>query len=477
MTKSIYPKTSLPKSDRGARNNKFNWNFWLKAGIGLNVAVWGLGGFLLMWMGSTYVSRGAAIVSAAGSQVKVQVPGVGQASDAGDNSPYRYLFGVDPRENYQYIAQSEAVLSEAAKAMNMSLEDFGEPELTLSRGTTVIEFELEGNTPEEAREKAMAFYRAFVDRIQYLREEEQQRQENNTQEGLETIRDRLDGAQKKLAEFQTNSPLKVSDQIDQLSDRLEQMRVAQAELVAEQRAAESRFNQLAASIGISPTQATEALRLLDDDVFQKNLQIYSSTSANLQVIYSKFTPQSPHAIQEENKKRLAEQALFDRSRALLGRAIDESIINRISLGNNQTKSQLIQQAIGVLAEERALQARVIGLQEQISRLENRLNVLVGQRYHHDRLTRDAQVAESIFVSKLAQIDGNKAENATSYPILQLLIEPDLPEDSEISTKVTIAISALGITFLTATGLILFRPQENSSLTQLTTKTDSISTEK
>lgn len=466
MTKSLYPETSSQQSDRIEKKTKLDWNFWLKAGIGLNVAVWGIAGFLLVWMGSTYVSRGAAIVSAAGSQFKLQVPGVGQASIPRDTSPYNYLFKVDPRENYLYIAQSEAVLSKAAESMDMTLEEFGEPELTLSRGTTIVEFQIEGETPEQAQQKARAFYQAFDDRIQYLRTQETQRQESNAEENLKSIRTRLELAQKELSEFQTNSPLKVNQQIHHLSEQLEQMRVSQANLVVQQRATESRFNQIAASIGISPAVATEALTLLDDDIFQQNLQNYTNASTNLEIIYSKFTPQSPQAIQEENKKTQAERALLARSRSLLGKSIDKSAIDRISLGNDSTKSELIKSAIGILAEKQAQQTRVIGLQEQIGRLENRLNTLISERYVHNKLSREAEIAESIFASKLAQIDGNKTEDATSYPILQLLSEPDLPEEANNATRGTIAISALGITFLTVTGLILFRPQNNSSKTQL-----------
>jgi uncharacterized protein involved in exopolysaccharide biosynthesis len=127
----------------------------------------------------------------------VNIPDIGQATSNTNNLTDK----IDPRNNYQYIVTNPSVLAAAAAALQMSVEDFGEPEVNLVKESTIIEFGVDGKNPAEAQRKSQALYQAFIRQLNNLRKQELAQNYEETQTPLRSARAKLEAAQQRLAEY------------------------------------------------------------------------------------------------------------------------------------------------------------------------------------------------------------------------------------------------------------------------------------
>lgn len=419
-----------------------------------NVLIWGLAYLVLQRIPLRYTSEGAITVSGVGSQGKVLLPNAGQAlSGEGNDSPYQYLSTVDPRENYKHIALSEVVLKSAATSAEMSLEEFGEPELQSTEGTTIVEFKIGGSSPAEAQSKARSFYQALTARVKYLRQEEVRQQKLGTRASAETAQRDLQQAKQRLYEFNLQSPLKVVNQINQLSEQLEKLRIQRVNVVSEQRAITSQIQQSSENLSLSPQDATDALVLSDDQVFQKYLQSYSDATVLLQSLSATLTTSNPQVIEQKETRDESWAALQQRSQVLLNRPASSQLLSRLSLRSEGGRQELAADLLNQQAKQQSLGAQARELEQQIEGLSARLQTLSQERLIFDRLQQNAKLSESIFLSKFAQLNVDKPDYATSYPPIQLVAEPSLPEEHDSAPGRTLMLGVLALSFIGTTGMV------------------------
>lgn len=449
LTPNSADSPELSKADQSSRLKQL-----LGIGIVLNAAIWGATALLLQSLSPTYTSQGAAIIPGVSAQGSVDLSETGINASSGQ-SAYGYLLSVDPRENYQYIAQTDSVRAEAAAALGISVEEFGEPAIWLNEGTTIMQFQASGATPEEAQQKAWAFYEAWGERISELRNEEAERQIGNIEHELQRANQSLDLAQEKISDFRGRSPLKIASQIEQVAGQVENLRVQRANLLVNQEGLDARFRQLSNQLSFSAEQAGDALVLLDDKIFQSSLQNYSSAIADLEVLTATWAANSPLVLAAQDRKQSAEQGMLQRSRAVLGKPIELQFLARLDLGG-EGRRDLVQEMVRLQAERQGLGAQLQTLDQQIGQFEARLKQLTQEEFILSRLERDAKISESIFAEGLARLDVNKPDYATYYPPLQLIEKPMMPgEEDENSQSRMILLGALAFSVISTTGLVMF----------------------
>lgn len=429
-------------------------SLWMIAVLA-NASIWALALTLLQFLKPSYLSQGAMIIPGVGTQGNLALPGfgAGSANNKEGQSPYSYLLKIDPRQNYQYIGMSDTVLSQAAKAMNMSLEEFGEPIIILGEGTTIIEFSLEGKSAQEAQQKSQVFYETLVNHTNYLRTTQLNYQKETTQRTIESSRDNVRVAQNKLSQFREKSALKVSGQIDRLGDQLEDLRLNRINLLSQKEATESRLRNLERSLNISAFQASEALLVRDDIVLQENLISYNSSLKNIQELNSFFTANSPQVIEEKKKLNAIEQVIVTRGLQLLNRPVTIQSIERLNFSGG--RKQLVELLITLQTDKEGLENQIYEIDRQIIALEIRLTTLVKEQPILNSLEQDVQLSESILVSDVAKLKLDKPELATAYPVLQLLSEPSLPEEPEGNLKKMVILGAVAFSLLLTTGILIF----------------------
>ena len=418
----------------------------------LNAMVAGATVVLLQILSSTYTSKGAVIIPGVSSYGSVELEETGRTADAPEQTPYSYLLKVDPRENYHYIATTDAVLTKAASAVDLTVEEFGVPNIGLDNKTSIIEFEVSGETAEEAHQKAWAFYQAWDERISNLREKQALQQNESIGRELESVNSQLQATQEKISEFRKESPLKIATQIEVLAERLEELRIARVDLIVQQKGADARFRQLSNQLDLTVEQAEDALTLLDDEVFQTSLQNYSETVAQLANLSSSWSADSPQVRIAENKKETIQKAMLDRSRVILGSPINLQLLARLNLREGGRRD-LIEELVRLQVEREGLATQSQTKEQQIEQFESRLETLTREKFLLSRLEREAQISESIFSGGAAQLDVSKPEYATNYPPLQLIKEPSLPLEEDGAKSQTVVLGALAISFLSTTALL------------------------
>jgi uncharacterized protein involved in exopolysaccharide biosynthesis len=374
---------------------------------------------------------------------------------------------MDPRENYKFIAESENVLKAAASQLNMSLEEFGRPRFKVIPNTTVMSVEFSGATPEEAQKKSLAFYKAFETRLNQLRSQEVIQREISSQAALTSSQKKLEIAQKRLSEYKARSGLNSEAQISDLTANIEQLRRQRAEILAQQQQANARLKQLSANLKVSSQQATDAFGLQTDPVFQQNLKNYSEASANLVVLESKFLPDHPSVIAEKAKRDAAAKAMIARATSIIGRPVDLEALKQLSLNTTNTnngvaRENLFQQIVTVQSEQKGLAAQAQTIDRQISALENRLKKLAQQESYLDALKRDLQVAEALFSSTLTKLDLGKSNAFGSYPLIQIVTEPTLPEHPSQPKKIYAFLGAAFGSLFATSGIVLLWLRDRKS---------------
>lgn len=428
---------------------------WGGFGIFTNAAIWGLAFLYLKLTPPTYTSEWSLIVPESPAPgVNVIIPNIGQASSSTSNS----LSKIDPRNNYQYIVTNPSVLAAASAAVRMSVEDFGEPEINLVKDSAIIEFSVDGKSSAEAQSKSQALYQAFIRQLNYLRNQELTQRNEETQAPLRSAKAKLEAAQQRLAQYKARSILSSPDQIKDLSANIEQLRRQRTEVLAAQQYASTRLQELSVSLELSPQQANDAFILQADELFQQHLREYSDVSSNRSILLAKWLPNSPVVVQATAKQQAAQAALLSRSQILLGKPIDEQTLYRLNLkisSGQAEKEKLLSELIAMQAEQQALTAQVQSLERQIAQLESRLKILSQEELSFDQLGRESQVAETIFASTLAKLDLSQAATSESYPTVQVLSEPSLPDKPSIPNPKIVLLGAVAGSFLATTGLVLF----------------------
>ncbi|PSO94496.1 MAG: hypothetical protein BRC46_04675 [Cyanobacteria bacterium QS_6_48_18] len=384
-----------PNFISGSVPNKKNGKRYLFIGIVANAIIWSGALLYLMVKSPAYASQWAiALPRTELSSTDVDVPDIGQSSSQRES-----LYSTqnsDPRENYKFLAGTDEVLEVAANQLDMSAEEFGQPQVEIVTNATLMQFETEGDSPQQAQKKALAFHRAFKEKLNELRMQETTQQDRSLEVTLGSAQEKLQAAQQRLSEYKAGSGLSSSDQLANLSDNLEQLRQQRAETVAQMEQVSARFKQQSRSLNLSAQQAVDAFVLQSDQLFQQHLTDYSEASAEVANLKANFLPSYPPLMERQAEKEAARAALLQRAQSLL----------------------------------------------ELSQKESKLS----------NLQRDVRVAEAIFSSTLTRLETSRS-NLTSYPSISLLTKPSLPEEpSAPNTKFVLLGTAVGSFFLT-TGVI------------------------
>jgi len=461
----FYPKMAVSKGC---------WQSYLALGLLTNVAVWLSAVLYLKLTPPTYTSYSAIAVPGEGGVTNVNLPNIGQASYE-RSSPYA-ITTQDPREGYKFIAESEPVLKAAASQLDETPASFGKPRIKVVDNSPIIEVEFKGRSPQEAQQKALAFYSAFETRLNTLRSQELIRRDSASQSALLSSEKKLEVAQNRLSKYKAISGLDSSEQLRDLSVNIEQLRKQRVETLAQQQQISTRQQQLSSELNLSPQQAVDAFVLQTDQIFQQNLKDYSEASATLDILNSKFLQNTPPVVEQKAKRDAAQTALIKRSQSLLGRPVSQVDLQRLNLSNvmsDSARERLFQELVTAKAEQKALYSQAQTLDEQIAQLEDRFKRLTQQEVTLNGLKRDMQVAEAVFSSTLTKLDMSKSNSFGSYPLIQFIIEPTLPEGNTWPSKIFVVIgTAISCLLLNAGIILLWLNQANNTTKETNTLIDS-----
>jgi uncharacterized protein involved in exopolysaccharide biosynthesis len=418
--------------------------------LAANGFIWGSSLLILLVSKPVYTSSWALILPGSVNAVNVNLPEIGQAM-ASSGSAGAATSTFDPRANYEVIFTSEQVLRSAADKAGIPPDRFAKPRIRNIDNTTMMELEVTGPDPKDAQRRSYALYNAFLERLNQLRLSEIQQRDVPTQKILLETQAKLEDAQRKVSAYKLKSGLSSLEQVDTLSSNIEQLRRQRAELAAQKAQAQGRLQQLAGELDLSPAEAADAFKLQADQIFQQTLKDYSEASATIKVQSSKFGPNHPRIVKEVKRRDAAEQALQARAREVLGRKAVDDTLTRLALTSEggSGRDTLFQDLVTAQTQSVGAQAQLRAIDGEISGLEDRLQKLAQQQSTLESLSRNEQIAEAVFASTLAKLDLGQADIFAAFPLIQIAVEPSLPQKpSAPKTKLILLGAAVGSVLVT-----------------------------
>ncbi len=433
------------------------WGRYALTSLSANALIWGIALGYVHFAPTKYICEWSLILPGAGAGASLNIANIGSV-DSAASSPFGGNSVIDPRSNYKAIAESYNVLAKASKSLKLSVSQFGKPRIKIVDQTSVLEFSIEASTPEQARRKALALNTALADRIDSLRINEVHLRQKGFGNAIASAKERLDKAQKRLLAYKAQAGIVSTDQLKSLVTVVDDLRKSRIELLGQQARSDNRLGQLTKNLGLTSQQAAGAFMLQGDPIFQQYLKDYSEATATLVVERSKWGDNHPQVIKEIARQSAAYTALLKRASALMGKAMDEVTLQKLNLSSigasGTNRAALFQDLVASQAEATGIGGQVTEMTQQLGGIEDRLKDLAKKEFVLEGLQRELQVTEAIFSSTLAKIDVGQTDVFASYPLVQTLLEPGLPDAPSSPKKNFVLLGALLASTLVTTGLTL-----------------------
>lgn len=432
------------------RSKKFYLRIWLLS----NLILWSISLAYVQFKKPTYTSKWAIALPSSNLSTNIDLPEVGQASSE-SGSPFNSDF-ADPRENYKYLVETDEVLKTSARKIKMSSKKFGNPKVKIIENTTLIQLQIQGDTPRLAQAKALALQSALEENLDRLRQEESGNQSQNLEKTLTQTRQKLEVARQKLADFQTRTRLSSGEQPSILANNIEQLRRQSSEVTAEKQKVTARSNQLLSNLGLSTSEATDALLLNSDPEFQEYLNNYSQVSTKLIKLKAQYLDNHPSVIAQQAEKDDIETELYRRGESLLGRPVTQVALKTLNVNSKNSpgsqRASLFQELISARAEQKGLENQAMELNNQIASLETKLATLTRYGSELEKLRRDVQLSEAVFSSSATRADLNKSQTSAAYPPMSLISRPSLAKESTSPNKKYVFLGSFFASLLLTTGI-------------------------
>jgi uncharacterized protein involved in exopolysaccharide biosynthesis len=412
-------------------------------------AIWAPVGVFLWLKSPSYTSTWALILPGAGAGHAVSLESVGQAS-ATVSSPYA-SHSVDPKVNYKAVAESDPVLAAAAQALDMSVEDFGKPRIKLVDQTALMNFRVSGATPQQAHAKSTALYAALQAELERLRSDELTRREAGISDMLSGFSDKLRKAQQRILDYQAHARIVSLEQFNELTLSLERRRGQLRDLEARHAGLAGQIDALHEALGVNPRAAARLLTLQEDSLFRQLAKDWSEAAVLLTKHRARWGEQHQQVVNAREDEDALRTALLRRARELAPDGPDDA--DQLT-AQGISEAALYRQLVERFAEQRGMQAELSSLRRSIAEQTQLLERSTTDAANLEDLKRRHQVATAVFTTALAKTDIGKSDRFSSYPLVQLLAEPTLPDKPDTLARNLALLGATVGSLFALSGLFL-----------------------
>jgi DNA-binding NarL/FixJ family response regulator/uncharacterized protein involved in exopolysaccharide biosynthesis len=344
-----------------------------------------------------------------------------------DSEDKKSLKSINSRADYVYIANSHLLLKKAAQKLDLSIKEFGKPEIVADRDSDLITFEIQGKKPTEAQQKAWVIHQLMVQQINQLRQIELHRQEKEIEVNLESARYKFNNAQEQLIKFRDDRNISTEEELDKLSAAIEELRHQRSQITEQEMGLKNRYIQLESNLKLAPDDIANTYKLQADSVYQMYVAEYSKAKRELANLLTQFTFKHPLVVAQQVQVQEALTLLQKQTAFVLKKPVSLEMLNNLMLIDTKLPEQdKFKDLATNPAERQKLVRQNRQLQQEITDLENRREDLLERKNKVDRLKRDLKVAESVFTATLTKLNLAKDNVYENYPPTQLVAEPSLP---------------------------------------------------
>lgn len=408
---------------------------------------------ILGYLGSApvrYASDMSLILPGAGVSASVNLNEIGQASSYATSAFSSN--SISPTETYKRLIAADRILSAAAASMQMQTRDFGAPRITLVDQTGLIHLQMTGNSPQDAQKRGQAVLHAFFTELDRLRTDEQQTREGGGMGAIREYHASVQATRDAIANLQRESGLYTAEQYKEQVAATDRLRADTDTLQAELDKRTGAVTKLSEKLRLGPDQAAAALKLFADAEYLALVQQMSDSAAELAGLSARFGTRHPEvsraaaAYQTEQAKSLA------RAVALTGLPVE--VLERIDLAPDGARAELLAELVRQETERAGLAAQVAGMTARLSHEDSRVKHLAPLAARLEDLQRDFAVAEAVFASAIARSQSTKSDIYASYPLVQVLEDPTMPEHPSSPNRKLALLAGIAATFFLLIGLAL-----------------------
>jgi uncharacterized protein involved in exopolysaccharide biosynthesis len=408
---------------RGGRLEGRRGRYLLTALLGMGV-IWGAAIAYLKLAPKGYSSGFTLVLPGSGAGASINLESLGQAtttSSSAFSTPEQ-----SPTENYRRMLISSRVIAAAAALSHDPYDKFPLPKIELVDMTKLIMVTLTGPTAEQAEKRAAGLRTAFLTTLDELRQDEIQGREASYKDMLAAYKQSLDRARQRLIEQEATSGLVSLDQYNAMVTALEGLRQQLRQEEAKEAETRGVISALTKALGADAETASAAMVLRADPLFQALIDQLAKQDAELAQLDATLGANNPKLAELQAQRKTTAARLAERGAQLTGRARDAFAKAR-DLSTKDERARLFERLVSASADEQGLLSSILNLCDQIATQQERVVALAKDASHLDDLKRDVQVAEAVFSSALARIGTTKSDIFASYPMVQTLEAPQVPE--------------------------------------------------
>lgn len=397
-----------------------------------------------------YTSSMSLILPGSGASASINLNEIGQASSYA-NSAFASS-SISPTETYKRLIAADRTRRAAADTLGQSLSAYGAPRITLVDQTGLIHLTMTGPSPEDAQARSRALLQAFFAELDRLRTDEQQNREGSGLEAIQDYRASVQATRDAISGLQRETGLFSADQYQEQVAAADLLHAQLDTLSAALEKRNGAVQMLSDTLGLNPDQAAAALKLFADSEYLAMVQQMSASAAQLARLSARYGPRHPQVTRAASALQTERQQALGRARTLTG--LPTQVLSRIDLAPDGARADLLAELVRQDTERAGLQAQQQDMRQRLRRDTARLERMAPLAAKLEDMQRDFAVAEAIFASAIARSQSSKSDIYASYPLVQVLEDPTLPDrPSSPNRKMAIAAGGAATLFLII-GLVL-----------------------
>jgi uncharacterized protein involved in exopolysaccharide biosynthesis len=419
--------------------------------FGLWLAV--IWGPIVTYLGSapaTYTSNLSLILPGAGVSASVNMEGIGQASSYASSAFASNA--ISPTQTYKRLIRADRIMRSAATSLDVPFKDLPLPKVTLVDQTGLIHIEMVGPSPIEAQARAEAVLAAFFKEVDLLRSDDQFVREEGAILAIEEYRNSVQATRSEISNLRGQTGFLSRDQFDAQVTENDSRYATLISLRAQLDEKTAYVAALEKSVGFSADYAARALDLYSDQQYLALVDDAAEKATELRQARSNYGPRHPELRRATATFEDAERATLRKAVTLTGLPASEAA--RLNVSQFGDRTALLAKLVECEAERAGVQAQYEALNVRYLTEKDRLEQAAVAAAQLEDLQRDFQVAEAVFASAIARAQSSKVDVFASYPLVQVLENPSLPDRPSSPRKKLAVLAGAGATFLVLIALTL-----------------------
>lgn len=416
-------------------------------------AVLVFGGLILAWLPAIgylvvakpkFTSHFSLILPGAGAASSVNLADIGQASTA-SSSAYASS-SISPTVTYKNLLMSANVMDSAAAKLGKDPAALPMPVVKLVDETSFISVEMQGLSPEQARDQAAAVMESFFSELNKLRDDEIARREDSTLSTVREYEQAVNTVREKISALQVRSSLNSLEQYTAMVAAADTLAARVSETEAALAKSDRALAALAGTLQVSPQHAAVAMKLHADPQFAALAEATAKAQSDFAEAGQQFGAKHPKVVEARARYEGAKAQMLNRAHQLTGLKPGQ-LTGAIDLSPAGQRSGLMAQLVSLQTERDGLEGQLAAERQKLASSRAEVARLVPVASELDHLNRDYKVAEAVFASALARINTSKTDIFPSYPMVQVTEAPVKPMSPSSPNKKMVLAAALAATLL------------------------------